>query len=77
MDEVEFRNLVGRVGRIKYNLYGNVFLVRMEDNLKTEKYISLLQNDVPTQEVSINIIDNKCQTRIYNNIIKYAKENEY
>ncbi len=24
MDEVEFRNLVGRVGRIRYNLYGNV-----------------------------------------------------
>ena len=59
MDEVQFRNLVGRVGRIKYNLYGNVFLVRMEDNLKTEKYISLLQNDVPPQEVSINIKDNK------------------
>ena len=58
MDEVEFRNLVGRVGRIKYNLYGNVFLVRMEDSLKTEKYINLLQNDVPPQEVSINLKDN-------------------
>jgi len=58
MDEVEFRNLVGRVGRIKYNLYGNVFLVRMEDNLITEKYINLLQNDVPQQEVSINLKDN-------------------
>lgn len=58
MDEVQFRNLVGRVGRIKYNLYGNVFLVRMEDNLKTEKYIDLLQNDVPPQEVSINVKEN-------------------
>ncbi len=58
MDEVQFRNLVGRVGRIKYNLYGNVFLVRMEDNLKTEKYINLLQNDVPPQEVSINLKEN-------------------
>lgn len=58
MDEVQFRNLVGRVGRIKYNLYGNVFLVRMEDNLKTEKYIDLLQNDVPPQEVSINLKEN-------------------
>lgn len=59
MDEVEFRNLVGRVGRIKYNLYGNVFLIRMEDRLKTQNYINLLQNDVPEQEISINIIDNK------------------
>lgn len=58
MDEVQFRNLVGRVGRIKYNLYGNVFLVRMEDSLKTEKYIDLLQNDVPPQEVSINVKEN-------------------
>ncbi|MDV7725527.1 DEAD/DEAH box helicase [Enterococcus faecium] len=59
MDEVEFRNLVGRVGRIKYNLYGNVFLIRMEDRLKTQNYINLLQNDVPKQEISINLIDNK------------------
>ena len=59
MDEVEFRNLVGRVGRIKYNLYGNVFLIRMEDRLKTQNYIDLLQNDVPKQEISINLIDNK------------------
>ena len=59
MDEVKFRNLVGRVGRIKYNLYGNVFLIRMEDRLKTQNYIDLLQNDVPKQEISINLIDNK------------------
>jgi len=59
MDEVEFRNLVGRVGRIKYNLYGNVFLIRMEETLAVRKYIDLMQNDVPPQEVSINIKDNK------------------
>ena len=37
MDEVEFRNLVGRVGRIKYNLYGNVFFVRDDPNLLDSK----------------------------------------
>ncbi len=26
MDAVDFRNLIGRVGELKYNLYGNVFL---------------------------------------------------
>ncbi len=46
MDEVEFRNLVGRVGRIKYNLYGNVFLIRMEDNLKLKNYIDLLGRQI-------------------------------
>jgi len=27
MSPVEFRNLIGRVGRIEYNLYGNVFII--------------------------------------------------
>lgn len=53
MDEVEFRNLVGRVGRIKYNLYGNVFFVRDDTNLLDSKYISLLKEDVPSQKLSI------------------------
>ena len=30
MNEVEFRNLVGRVGRIQYNLYGNVFMLAFD-----------------------------------------------
>ena len=28
MNQVEFKNLLGRVGRIEYNLYGNVFIIR-------------------------------------------------
>lgn len=59
MDEVEFRNLVGRVGRIKYNLYGNVFFVRDDDTLLDSKYISLLEDDVPPQKLSIEIKQNK------------------
>lgn len=55
MDEVEFRNLIGRVGRIKYNLYGNVVLVREDDKLKEEQYTKLLKSDVPPQELSIDI----------------------
>lgn len=46
MDEIDFRNLIGRVGRIKYNLYGNVVLVRLDDNLKAERYKELLQKQV-------------------------------
>lgn len=58
MDEVEFKNLIGRVGRIKYNLYGNVVLIRMGDNLKESRYTELLQSDVPQQELSIDIKPN-------------------
>ena len=52
MDEVEFRNLVGRVGRIKYNLYGNVFMLAFDESdtitakKVAEKYESLLNNDI-------------------------------
>jgi len=58
MDEVEFRNLAGRVGRIKYNLYGNVFLVRLEEQLKENKFEELLNKDVPEQKLSIDIKEN-------------------
>lgn len=58
MDEVEFRNLVGRVGRIKYNLYGNAYLIRLNDTLKEDQFIKLLKSDVPPQELSLEIKKN-------------------
>lgn len=59
MDEVEFRNLVGRVGRIKYNLYGNVFLIRMDTRHTEKKYEELLKNDVPEQKLSFDLDENQ------------------
>jgi len=53
MTAVDFRNLIGRVGRIEYELYGNVFLVRLEDRIKIEKFKDLLTQDVPEQKLSI------------------------
>lgn len=55
MNEVEFRNLIGRVGRIKYNLYGNVFLLAYADSRTdvSKKYESLLNNDIPAQQLSV------------------------
>ncbi len=53
MNEVEFKNLMGRVGRIEYNLYGNVYLVRLQQNDKKEKFESLLVSDVPEQKLSL------------------------
>lgn len=51
--DVDFKNLMGRVGRIKYNLYGNVFITRLEDNLKKEKFQALVEKDVSRQQLSI------------------------
>lgn len=59
MDEVEFRNLVGRVGRIKYNLFGNVFLLRMDSSLTEKQYERLLNNDVPEQKLSFDLDENR------------------
>jgi hypothetical protein len=55
MDVVDFRNLIGRVGRIEFNLYGNVFLVRLPDvkSFKTSTYVELLKADIPEQSLSV------------------------
>ena len=53
MTPVEFRNLVGRVGRIEYNLYGNVFLTRIEDNIEPQKYVDLIEKEIPEQKLSL------------------------
>lgn len=54
MNEVEFKNLIGRVGRIKFNLYGNVFLIREDPKQKIDKYIELLKSEVPNQTISLD-----------------------
>ncbi|MDZ5508126.1 DEAD/DEAH box helicase [Enterococcus cecorum] len=53
MNPVDFRNLIGRVGRISYNLYGNVFFVSEDKSVAAENYIDMLQAPVPEQELSI------------------------
>ena len=50
---VDFKNLIGRVGRIEFNLYGNVFVVRMDDKLEKEKFKQLIEEDVPRQKLSV------------------------
>lgn len=53
MSPVDFRNLIGRVGRISYNLYGNVYFVSEEKSVEADSYIEMLQTPVPEQELSI------------------------
>lgn len=54
MSPVDFKNLVGRVGRIEFNLYGNVFIV-VGDKLSTEQNAKdLLKTEVPQQKLSVD-----------------------
>ncbi len=54
MNEVEFKNLIGRVGRINTNLYGNVFLICMQNDKKAfNEYSTLLKKPIPKQHLSI------------------------
>ena len=53
MTPVDFRNLIGRVGRIRFNLYGNVFFISQGEKLKQEDYVNLLRKEVPKQTLSI------------------------
>ena len=65
--EVDFKNLVGRVGRAKYNLYGNVFIVRLQKQEREEdlqKFEDLLKDDVPPQKLSIESELNSNQKKL-------------
>lgn len=53
MTAVDFRNLMGRVGRIEFNLYGNVFLVCIKYRTNKKKYMSLLRQEISPQQLSV------------------------
>ncbi|WP_329886775.1 DEAD/DEAH box helicase [Pseudoramibacter sp. HA2172] len=54
MNAIDFRNLIGRVGRISFNLYGNVFFVSEKDSkIKADDYVRMLEQEIPAQSLSI------------------------
>ncbi len=53
MTAVDFKNLIGRVGRIEYNLYGNVFIITGTNLAAKPKAQELLQTKIPVQRLSI------------------------
>jgi len=53
MNAVDFRNLIGRVGRIEFNLYGNVFIIRHEQAQKPEVFKELISEEIPSQKLSM------------------------
>ena len=52
LSAVDFRNLVGRVGRLGITLNGNAFLV-CERGSSSEKFKKLLETPIPNQELSV------------------------
>ena len=52
MRPIDFRNLVGRVGRLEFNLYGNVFLVATSEKA-SDKFEALLSKSLEKQTLSI------------------------
>lgn len=53
MTSVEFRNLIGRVGRIKFNLSGNVFFISNGKNVTEKEYVRYLREPIPEQKLSV------------------------
>ena len=53
MTSVEFRNLIGRVGRIRFNLYGNVFFISNGNKVTETEYVKLLREPIPNQQLSV------------------------
>lgn len=71
MTPVDFRNLIGRAGRIRFNLYGNVFLVSSSDRVQEKDYIDLLRADIPEQKLSLESdLKPKLKKHIVNSLIE-------
>lgn len=61
---VDFKNLIGRVGRIDFNLFGNVFCI--SDNDVNEQYKSAISEDIPLQKLSIEQLPDSKKREIVN-----------
>ena len=49
---VDFKNLIGRVGRIEFNMFGNIFLISDKDT--KEKYKTAIGCEVDDQQLSVD-----------------------
>ncbi|MGY3749343.1 DEAD/DEAH box helicase [Vagococcus acidifermentans] len=71
MSAIDFKNLIGRVGRIEYNLYGNVFLMRPEEKIKSEIFVELLKEDIQEQKLSVvTELSNNQKVKIVESLVK-------
>ena len=70
MTSVDFRNLIGRVGRIKFNLYGNVFFLSDGEKVTENEYVKLLREKIPEQKLSVTeVLKPKLKKHIVNTLL--------
>jgi len=71
MSAVEFRNLIGRVGRIQYALYGNAFFVCLPDSsIVPNNYVALLKKEVDVQTLSVGTISEEAKNYVIACLLK-------
>lgn len=70
MEAMDFKNLIGRVGRIQYNLYGTVYLVCMDASVDRAIYEDLLKRDVEPQKLSIRTLNQEYKDLIVKCLLK-------
>jgi hypothetical protein len=65
LSDVEFHNLIGRVGRLQYSLYGNVFLICMKnDDIFPQNYVKLLKSGIKKQTLSVSDLSDEIKQYI-------------
>ena len=53
-NDIDFKNLIGRVGRVKYNLSGNVFIIPKDGIETVTKCTRMIDSEIINRELSIN-----------------------
>ena len=73
-----FKNLLGRIGRINYSLYGNVYLLVIPNYANADKYKELLTSKVEPQSLSLDQIikDDKIIEQINKNSYDFGKNED-
>lgn len=56
MSPTAFENLLGRIGRINYSLFGNVYLLIIPNYASENRYEKLLKSEVKPQKLSLDTI---------------------
>lgn len=74
MTPVDFKNLIGRVGRIEYNLYGNVFIITGKGLANKNTTTQLLQTQIPEQKLSIETDSKIISRSMKEGIVEALKE---
>ena len=70
LSALDIKNLTGRVGRIGYNMSGNIFFILKNEDKPDE----IMKRNIPDQKLSIELISNKQKKLITKSLINGKKE---